>query len=205
MLIFPDVIRCQIRENADIKLDARGAVELQALGGYLHDNHLAARIHHLGEVFLHLVGLRRGVVGRDVSVADDNLDGADKAGGDTSMLQDGSDHEGSGGLALGSGNADDLQLLRRILEVSCGYQGQGVAGIFHQYDSRARRYVHRALGHDDYRAVLRRLACHVVAVEGGALDADEHALLLYFSGIVYKLADIDVDAAAYDFIFQIFQ
>ena len=26
-----------------------------------------------------------------------------------------------------------------------------------------------------------------------------------FSGIVYKLADVDVDAAAQDFVFQIFQ
>ena len=44
-----------------------------------------------------------------------------------------------------------------------------------------------------------------MTIEGGALDADEHALLLYFSGIVYKLADVDVDAAAQDFVFQIFQ
>ena len=144
-------------------------------------------------------------MGRDVLVADDDLDGSDEAGAYPSVLQYGTDHEGGGSLALGAGDADDLQLLRGISEVGRGNQGQGVPGVLHQNYGCACRYVHRMFSHDNHRAVFCRFACHIMTIEGGALDADEHALLLYFSGIVYKLADVDVDAAAQDFVFQIFQ
>ncbi len=129
-------------------------------------------------------------------VPDDDLDGADEAGGDPGMLQDRADHEGRRRLALGAGDADDLQFFRRIMEISGRNQGQGIPGILHQDHGRPLRHLHRMLGYDDDGAVLSYLPCDVVAVEGCTLDADEHALLLYFFCIVYQFTDIDVNAAA---------
>ena len=73
------VVLCQVREHARVKADARHAVQHQRVGRDLHDDVGAARISHLTQQLLQLVGLgRRALRGQEL-VAYHVAVGADEA------------------------------------------------------------------------------------------------------------------------------
>ena len=117
MLIFSDVIRLKVRKYTDVKDKSRNAVKHQRLGGNLHHNSIQPRIHHLPEILLYDKGLRCRIGRRDMLVADDRLDRADKSCLYSCAVKDRFYHIGCRCLALGSGYADCLDVFCRIPEI----------------------------------------------------------------------------------------
>ena len=116
MLIWSNMIRCQISENTDFKGDACCPVHHKSLRGYFHDAELAACLHHPCEILLNEVRLRCGIACRNMLLTDDNLDGAHKSHLIACMLENSFYHKSRGRLSLGSGNADNLHLLCRVVK-----------------------------------------------------------------------------------------
>ena len=133
MLIGPDMIRRQIGKDADLKWNTGSTMHHQSLGRYFHDADLAACLHHLCKIFLHKIGFRRSVAGRNMSITDNGLNGSDQSHLVSSMLQNSFYHKCSSGLSLGSCDSDHFQLLRRMIKIRCGQHGKRITAVLHQY------------------------------------------------------------------------
>ena len=106
---------------------------LQADGGGLHHAVAAAGVGHAAQIHLYIVAHGGGVVGLDELLAHEHPNGANDTGLVAGGLQDGANHIGGGGLALGACHADDGDVpLCGVLKESGAQQGQGLAGIRHQ-------------------------------------------------------------------------
>ena len=205
VLIRSDMVFPQIGENADLKGDPRRPVKHKPLGGNFHDHTVAASLHHLGKIILDGVGFRRGVAGRDRTVSDQGLDGADQPHLVSHFLQNRLHHISGGGLPLGPGNADHLQLLRRISVVSGRHQRQCIPGVFHLDQGQPFRRLHFPLHDHCNSAFFRRLPHIGVPVGNRAFDTDKHAAFPYIPGIVVDLPDFYPGIPLNHLIFQTFQ
>ena len=65
VLIRSDVVRFNVGEDTEVKGESCGPMEHEPLGRCFHDHAVAAVLHHLGEVLLDQIRLRRRVGCRD--------------------------------------------------------------------------------------------------------------------------------------------
>ena len=79
------------------------------LGCRLHHHNFTASLLHLLKILLQEKGLRGGIIGGDMPVANDGFYGSHKANPIARTLQNGLYQIGSGGLALGPGDTDHFQ------------------------------------------------------------------------------------------------
>ena len=131
MLVGTDVIRLQIGKNTVIKHKSLGAVLHQRLGGHLHHHRVKSGIHHLGKGLLQDVGLRCCIQRRNMLFTNNGFNGTHQPHLMTCILQNGFHQISGRGLALGTGDTDNIQFIRRIAEMCCGDKCHGVSGIFH--------------------------------------------------------------------------
>ena len=125
VLIRTDMVRRYICKNADFKSHAAHTVKLQCLRTHFHDSSIASCFNHLRQIVLHDVTLGSRVQSRDVPVTDDGFDSSDKAYLFTSILKYRLNHVSRRGLALGSGDPDDLQLVSWMIEPGSREKRQG--------------------------------------------------------------------------------
>lgn len=194
MFTRADVIGLQVGEDSVVIGKSSHPVQLHGLAGHLHHHVLDAGLYHLRKVLLHQEGLRGGVDGRDVPVADDGLDGADKAGGFPRLLQDAPDHVGGGGLALGTGNADGGQFFRRVAIPGCCQLRQGQTGVLHPEDRHILGDSYLPFHYQGRRALFQDLRDIVVSVCDCAGHTEEDAAGNRFPGVVNHFADLLLQA-----------
>lgn len=99
----------QVREDGDIEIDAGDALLFERVRADLEHAGPAAAAHHGGHHLLDFQGFRRGPQGGDDAVTDLVAHRAEQAGFGPGGFEEFLDHEGDGGLAVGAGDADDLQ------------------------------------------------------------------------------------------------
>jgi hypothetical protein len=201
MFIGPDMVMAQIGKDPDLEGNPRRPVQHQPLGGHFHDHAVAANLHHLRKIFVDGVGFRGGIGRRNLFLPDNRLNSADQPHLVSHVLQDGFDHIGGGGLAFGSGDADDLQFFRRIAEICGGHEGKPIAGILHPYDGHMPGHIHLFFHNQGRSALLCNLPGKSVAVRDRPADADKNRPLLHLPGIVDQCGDLRLVTALYRFVF----
>ena len=114
-LVEIQMIFCEIRKGTHSELHTAHPFQHQGMGGYLHDHMGTAGIAHLREKLLQLKALRGGALGMEHLLPDHILDRSDEAYlGPNGLLQHAFQKIGGSGLAVGSGDADDLHGIRRV-------------------------------------------------------------------------------------------
>ena len=207
MLVGPDMIRLQIRENTVIKHKALSAVQHQCLRRHLHDYGVQSRLHHAGKILLQQIGFRCGIVGMDMFVPDDHFDGSHQTYFVAGIFQNGLYQIGRGGLALGACDTDDFQFLRRMAEPGCGNKCHGIAGIRH-FDHRHIRIFgkfHISLYYQHSGALCGHLCGKIMSVKICSVNTNEQASRNDFTGVIDHSRDLPLQASAYLFIFQFIQ
>ncbi len=111
MLHSADVIQADVQEAAQLKLHAVAALVLEGLARDLHDERAERGVARVGEVAPEVGRLGRGVSRGAVLHAVVGPDRADDAAAALAqgVLEDGANHIGAGGLALGARDAHDGQ------------------------------------------------------------------------------------------------
>ena len=107
------VVAGQIREAADGEVHAVDTAEAQRVAGHLHHNGVDALFDHHRQQRLEVGRLRRRQRTGLIAAVDPHTDRADQAGHPACRSQSRLDQIRGGGLARGSGDADDAKLLRR--------------------------------------------------------------------------------------------
>ena len=158
------------------------------MGGNLHDHGVHAFVDHRTQVALQIDGVGRGVVGGDALLADHVAGGTDQAHLHARRLQDGLDHVGGGGLALGAGHADKAHLVRRMAVERRRHAGHRStdAGHLHLGDV----HVHKVIHHQRHAAVGDRLWRVVVGVKARTGDAEEQAVLNLLTAVGAQRFDL---------------
>ena len=143
----------------------------------------ASGVGHLPQQLLHLPGFGGGAVGGQDLLADHVLVGADKAHlGPQHPLQHGLEEVSGGGLAVGAGDGQHRQFLRRMAEPVDGHRRQGRPGISrHQPRPFFRR---RAAAEYRRRPLIQRLLDIPVAVGLVARQGHEETAGRHVSGVV---------------------
>ena len=150
----------------------------------------APRGQHSGEEGLELIGLRRGVPGVEQLVPDDRAQGADHTGLVPRRLQNGLYHMGGGGLALGAGEADEGELVRRMAEPGGGGMGQGSPGVGHLYHRHPLGHAHFPLHHQGGGPLFQGGGDIVVPVGLEAGDAQEKGPGGHLAGVIFQGGDL---------------
>ena len=160
-------------------------------------NGLHAVIRHLSQQFLGLVGLRGRVDGRHLFPVPGRACRTDESGGDPGPFQDGLQDVGDGRLALGAGDADDLEVSRRVAEEGVGQFRQRHPGVLHDDDDGCVRYIAKVRGVFMARFQDERTAAGVigaprvfVSVRLGTDHADEESALHRLAGVVDDIGDV---------------
>ena len=191
MLHPADVVLGEVGEHPHGKGEAVDPQILQADGGSLHHAVAAAGVGHAAQIHLYIVAHGGGVVGLDELLAHEHPNGANDAGLVAGGLQDGANHIGGGGLALGACHADDGDVpLCGVLKESGAQQGQGLAGVRHQ-DHLGAGGLYRLLRHDDGGPGLGGPGGILVAVGVGAPHAHKGAALFCLAGVVYNIGNFN--------------
>ena len=129
-----DVVLPDVEKAGGGKFRAQGAVVFERLAGHLHGQVLQAGPEGVGEVALELQGLGGGEVGLKALHPVVGVDGGDDPALPPPLLggvlvQDILEVVGGGGLTLGAGDADDLQLPRGVVVEEVGQGGDGPAHV----------------------------------------------------------------------------
>ena len=129
-----NVVVADVEKARGGKLGAQGAVVFQRLAGYLHGHILQPGLGGVGKVALEVQRLRGGEVRLKALHAVVGVDGGDNAGLPSPLallvaVQDGLHIVGGGRLALGAGDADDLQLAGGMVVEPVGQRGQHLSGV----------------------------------------------------------------------------
>ena len=132
-----NVVLADVQKAGGGEVGAQGAVVLQSLAGHLHGQVLHPRGNSVGEVALEVQRLGGGEVGLELLHPVVGVDGGDHAGGGLPLpfhvlVQNILQVVGGGGLALGAGDADDLQLSRGVVIEQVGQRSDGQAHVRHQ-------------------------------------------------------------------------
>ena len=203
MFVRPDMIRREIGEQAVIEFDTCSTIQLKALGRSLHNNTLAACIHHLSEIAVNVIGFRSGIVYRDMLISDDNLYGPDHTGLQTDGFQKVMNHISGCGLSLGSGDSYGFQLPCRITEPCSRDQGHSLSGVFHLNDRHALRGIHPVLDYQNRRTGICCLGGKFMTIEGGTLDTKKKASLFQFTAVVHNRSHIHREVSLQTSVFQL--
>ena len=172
--------------------DAVHAVHIHGVGAHLHAHGLHALIHHLPEAPVQIDGVGGGHVAGKAAVADQVAGGADQAGFESGLFQNGLHQIGGGGFALGAAHAHHAQLARRVaIERRCDI-GRGAPDIVHAH--LRRRAVHEMLHHQRDTAVLHGLRRKIMRVKAHAADAEEQAVPGLFAAIGHQRLNLRIPA-----------
>ena len=124
------VVLGQVGEDPGGEADTPDPVKHQGVGGDLHHHMGTARVGHLPQQRLELVGLGGGPVGGEDFLSDHVLVGADETYlGLQGPLQRRLQQIGGGGLAVGAGHPYAGHGLRRAAEPVGRHVGQGGPGV----------------------------------------------------------------------------
>ena len=181
----------EIGKCADGKVDAVHAVQIQRVGGDLHDHMRAARVAHLRKQRLQVVALRGGVFARQRLFADLVADRADQADPRAErVFQQCFEQIGHGRLAVGSGHADDTHGLRRLTKAVRAEARQCGARGGHADPRRSLR--HLLLTDHGGSAAPDRVRNESVAVCNIARDGDEEVTRFYKIGGIADIFDLQL-------------
>ena len=122
----------EIGEDTHGEGNALRPVLHQGVRGDLHHRMGAARVRHLAQQTLDLQGIRRGAPGREHLLLHQVLHRADEAGFYPCAAQDVAQEVGSGGFAVGTGDAQDRQPGGGVFIPGAGNFAQGGAHIRHR-------------------------------------------------------------------------
>ena len=129
MFRWTDVIFRQIGVNRSVEGQSADPVVVQSLGRNLENTVSHAGFHHHGEIPVKFPAFRGGVDGFVVLIPDENPVGSDVGTGNAAGAEDFPDEDGGGGLSLGAGQTDQLQLVGGIAVEPCGQMGEGFSGM----------------------------------------------------------------------------
>ena len=144
-----EVVLAQVREDEDREADPEQALQRGAVGGRLHGGASVARVEHLAQETLDVDRLGGRPDRGAPLAADPVLDGAEETGAPAGRGEDGEEEERRRRLPVRAGDADDLELARRVAEEGVGRESHRLAGILddelrhRQRRARARRSVRR--------------------------------------------------------------
>ncbi len=121
-----------ICDNANVELTGIDAVLCPAMRGRFQNDMCQACLDHLGQIALHVVGVRRGHVKAGIQhlIPNYRVDCGDHPRFDRRGKQDPVDKVCRGGLAVGAGHADHRQLAAGPVVEGGGDPGEGAAGVF---------------------------------------------------------------------------
>ena len=148
---------------------------------YLHGNHAAVLVAHLGEQLLQVGRLRGGVLGGAMLAADLDANRADKARAIAQVLGDMVYQIGSGGFAVRARNAHQGELFRGLAIEAGRHARHGLTGILHHNfrNLGSIGQVDLALYDQDARAAIDGVLSVGVAIALQAHDAAERIARLH--------------------------
>ena len=197
MLVSSDVVGRYVGEDAAEEFEEVGPVPFDTEARDFDGHGFHAVVRHLPQQFLGLIGLRGGVDRRHLFPVPGRARRADEPCGDPGLFQDGLEDVGDGGLALGAGDADDLQVPRRVAEEGVGQFRQCHPGVFHHDDVWCFRYIAKVCGLfvarlEDEHAAARVVSVPRVFVAVGlrADHADEEGALHCLAGVIDDIGDV---------------
>ena len=198
------MVRRNVCEQAVIEHDTADSVQHQRLGGDLHHAALAARFHHLMEIFLYHIGFRRRIGGREFLIPDDSTVCSNESGLLSGCFQNCLDHIACRSFSLCSGNSDGDQLFRRITESRGGKLCQRESSVLHPDHGHIRRYLHLFFYHKDLTARLQYVRNKLVGIPGAALDTHEYRIRSRLSRIIDHFIHVLVQISGNQIIFHAF-
>ena len=141
------------------------------MGADLHADHFHALVPHLPQAAVQVDGIRGGQIAVQPLFADHIAGGADQAGLEARLFQNGLHQVAGGGLALGAAHAHHTDFFFRVAVEGRGDIGHGGTDVFHLYLRHVR--IQNALHHKGDAAVFLRLTHESVSVKARAADAEE--------------------------------
>ena len=166
-LVEIQVVLGQVRKDAHGVMDTVHPVQVQGMGGCLHHHMGTAPIPHLGQKPLQFKRFRSSPLRGKGLLPDHVLVGTDQAHlGPQSLLQDGLEQIGGGGLAVGSGDGHHGHGIGGMAIKVSAHHRQGMAGIRHPDIGNLPLW--RFFAQHRCRAGLHSLADECMAVHGEA-------------------------------------
>ena len=175
-LVVVQVVVRQVGEDGDLEFQAGDPLLVHGVGTDLHEAVGAALVRHPGEQAVELDGVGGGVGGLQPLAVDVVGDGGDQAAAPAQVGEQVVEQRDGGRLAVGPGDAHQMQFAGRVVEPVVGGQRQGAAavGYFHQGDAFHRFQAGRVVLVDDGRgAGFDGFADEPVSVGFRAGDGDE--------------------------------
>jgi hypothetical protein len=182
-----EVVLGEVGEDGRPEAGAVDPVQGQAVAGHLHGRRLHPGVGHLGQQPLQVGGLGGGVDGRAALVPHADLDRAHDPGDAAGRPEDGLQHVGGGGLAVGAGHPDQVEAVRGVVEEGGGQGGQGVPDPADQQLGGLQ--LQGALDDQGGRARVQGLAGQVVAVHPRPGNAAEQRAGNDLAGVEHDVGD----------------
>ena len=201
-----DVIFRQVGESHGLKGHAVHPVMGQRLAAHLQHGVMHPRVHHFAEQAVQFQAFGRGVGGGLVLPGDVHAVGTDVGAGQARFVQDGGGQQRRGGLALGAGDADEVQFPGGVAVKIRPDDGQRRPGVPGDDLGGVGGQVQRVLGQKGTAALVVGAAGEGVAVHPGPHQADEQRPRPRLAGIVGDGADLGVrSAGVFNAAYQIVQ
>ena len=166
-----EVVRRQVREDERGEADAVEAVERGGVRGGLHRAAFVAGVEHLAEGALEVDRLGRRADDRPPLAGHARLDRAEEARPAARRGEDRVDEVRGRRLTVRAGDADDVELVRRVAEEDVGRDGHGRAAVVDHELWHLR--VYGPLDDERRGAGRDRLRRELVPVDVRAADAEE--------------------------------
>ncbi len=192
--VVVEVVAGEVREDGDPELEAVDALEGERVRGHLEHGAPAPGVHHLPEEGLEVRRLGRRAHRLGDAVAHAVLDGADEAhrlpGGAEGRVHEVRRRR----LAVRAGDADEVELARRVPEDRRGERGEGRPRVGHAHPRPLAGG--RRLGADGDGALLPRRLHELVAVGDEAADGHEERAGPRAARVVRDVRDLEGGVAA---------
>jgi hypothetical protein len=184
------MIASQVSEHRGVKMNTVHARQRQGVRGHLHGELRAAALFELGRQPDHVQRLGRRVHGLAKLTRKAVLDGADHRGDAAGVPQDRVDQVGSGGLAVGAGDASEGHtLIRTRIEIPRG-DGQRLAALLHFNPGCSETFRAWQLADHCTRAAGHRIVSELAPVHAGPWKRKKHKIFLHPAGIVLQPGDV---------------
>ena len=164
----------QVGEDSGVEVQPGHPVLVQGVGGNLHDDHVHVRLLHVEEQFVEHPAVRGGQRGVHHEAGPAVGDGAEDAHLETGSRQQVFDDVGGGRLAVGAGDADQLDVALFHLEKCAGQFTQGGGGVLDVHgdglvrDNRVHQIAVGLVSNDVGRALVQGAGDVVDAAHGGS-------------------------------------
>ena len=198
--VIIQVILGQIGERSCCEMGLADALLHQTERGHLHDHIVTSCLCHSGIQRHQIIDERGGIVRVDNLVSDLVLDRADQSHLVSVFRQNVLDEIGDGGLAVGSGDADETHLPLRMTE-PCGAElSVERTGVLCQDLPVAQPQV--VVSQHRCRTTFQHVFRRRVSVKAFSTDAGEQHSRLYLSGIVCQSGDLHIRQTGFRIVFQ---